>query len=199
MYYEIGPITSLPSKAMKRRMQLAYDGECISQINFPRSTSNFAGSGKMNNFVAYFEGQLQFPTEGVWTMYTASQDGSKLYIEEELVVNNNGMHKKMVEKDGSVTVSKDSLIKRFRLEYFKGETGANGLILKWEGPGKNKQAVNPTDFYMPDSFSLLGLPAYAFVTPYVSFVSCFSTIFSIFQRSKMQAFCSCLIVHDAIR
>jgi hypothetical protein len=134
---------------MKRIMHLAYDGECVPQIRFPKSTGNFAGSGKTNNFVAYFQGQLQFSAFGVWTLYTISQDGSKLYIEDELVVNNNGLHKVMVEKYGTINVT-DSLIKSFRLEYFKGEEGDNGLIMKWEGPGVDKTVIKSKDFYTPD-------------------------------------------------
>ncbi len=157
-------------------MELAYDGGCVSRINFPQSTSAFAGSGKTNNFVAYFEGQLQFPSAGKWTLYTASQDGSKLYIDGKQIVDNDGVHENMKEKSGTVEVTDNLLIKAFRLEYFKGDKRANnGLILKWKGPGKKKSIVQPTDFYTPSEFSIIGLPAYRFEIKNVSVVC--STIY----------------------
>jgi hypothetical protein len=167
MYYETGSLITLPSKRMKGLMHLGYGGECVPQIKFPKSTGNFAGSGKTNNFVAYFEGQLQFPAFGAWILFTISQDGSKLYIEDELVVNNNGLHNVMVEKNGTIDVA-ESLIKNFRLEYFKGEEGGNGLIMKWEGPGMDKTVVKSKDFYVPDQLSLIGLPAYIVQTDFVN-------------------------------
>ncbi len=158
VYYEAGPIESLPTTTMKKDMHLGYDGGCVSQINFPPSTSTFAGSGKSNNFIAYFEGQLKFPSAGMWTMFLKSQDGSKLYIDDQEVVNNDGVHKTMKQKRGTVEIAESSLIKTFRVEYFKGNKGPNGLILKWKGPGKRKSVVQPTDFYTPSEFIILGLP-----------------------------------------
>lgn len=157
VYYEAGPIESLPTTTMKKDMHLGYDGGCVSQINFPSSTSTFAGSGKSNNFIAYFEGQLKFPSAGMWTMFLKSQDGSKLYIDDQEVVNNDGVHKTMKQKRGTVEIAESSLIKTFRVEYFKGNKGPNGLILKWKGPGKRKSVVKTTDF-IPD-FGILLYPA----------------------------------------
>ncbi len=153
---------------MQQYMHLAYSGECISQINFSKSTSTFAGSGKTNNVIAIFAGQLRFPSAGSWTLYTASQDGSKLYIDDEVVINNDGVQKGMKEKSGTIDVTEVELIKEFRLEYFKGDLGANGLILKWKGPGKSKSVVQTTNFYTPTDVSIIGLPAYAISIPNVS-------------------------------
>jgi hypothetical protein len=167
VYYEADSLTSLPSESMKNNMHLAYDGECVPQINFPKSTGNFAGSGNEKNFVAYFEGQLQFSAFGAWTLYTTSQDGSILYIEDELVVDNNGLHRDMGEKYGTFDVT-DSLIKSFRLEYFKGKKGGNGLIMKWEGPDVDKTILKSNDFYAPESFSFVGLALFRFFVPWVT-------------------------------
>jgi len=143
-------------------MNLAYKGECVAQIKFPKSSDNFSGSGKTHNFVAYFEGHMKFPTPGTWVMYTTSWDGSKLYMEGELIVNNNGLHNVLVEKNGTIDIGdEESLVKHFRLEYFKGEKGENGLILKWKGPGSEKKEVRPADFHVPASFTITGLPSHA--------------------------------------
>jgi hypothetical protein len=159
-------LKELPSPSMQQYMHLAYSGECISQINFTQSTSSFAGSGKTNNVIAIFAGKLQFPSAGSWTLYTASQDGSVLYIDGE-VIDNDGVHKSMKEKSGTIDVTEE-LIKEFRLEYFKGDKGSNGLTLKWKGPGKTKSVVQTTDFYTPTDMGLIGLPTYLISIPNVS-------------------------------
>lgn len=168
VYYEAGPRKELPSPRMQQFMHLAYSGECVSQINFSQSTSYFAGSGKANNLIAVFAGKFQFPSAGRWTLYTSSQDGSKLYIDDEVVIHNDYVHKKMKEKSGIIDVAETDLVKDFRLEYFKGDSGANGLILKWKGPGKSKSVVQTTDFFIPTEAGLVGLPAYSIITPNVS-------------------------------
>lgn len=167
-YFETDSLDSLPSKSMQENMHLSYKHECVSQIKFLKSDGIFAGSDKSNNFVAYFDGQLKFPAAGTWTMYLKSQDGSKLFIEDVEVVNNDGLHSELVEKSGSIIINKGSLIKRFRLEYFKGWEGENGLILKWEGPGYSKISPGAADFYVNPNTIILGSPEFNIVIPNVS-------------------------------
>jgi len=167
-YYETDSLDSLPSKSMQENMHLPYKHECVSQIKFLKSYGIFAGSEKSNNFVAYFDGKLKFPAAGTWTMYLKSRDGSKLFIEGVEVVNNDGLHSEMVEKSGSIIVNKGSLIKRFRLEYFKGWEGENGLILKWEGPGYSKISPGAADFYVNPNTIILGSSETNIVIPNVT-------------------------------
>jgi len=83
-------------------------------------------------------------------MHTKSIDGSKLFIDNKLIVNNNGLHEVMVEKSGTIVVTEESLIKEFTLNYFKGSEGENGPILKWEGPGRIKSVVRSSHYYAPN-------------------------------------------------
>jgi len=39
-----------------------------------------------------FSGFIDVPADGQYTFYTSSDDGSKLYIDNQLVVNNDGEH-----------------------------------------------------------------------------------------------------------
>ncbi|MCH5374461.1 MAG: PA14 domain-containing protein, partial [Planctomycetes bacterium] len=63
-------------------------------MNVPQKTQN-------DKFALRFTGYLQIPRSGEYAFYTASDDGSRLYIGDELVVNNDGLHG-MKEKKGSV-------------------------------------------------------------------------------------------------
>ena len=142
-YYEVGPQVALPVNF--KELFLPYKEESVSEINYQYTDGNFAGSGKSQNVLAVFTGMLKFPSAGTWTMYTASDDGSKLYIDDQLVVNNNGVHNAMVEKSGTIVVDKSALGKSIRLEYFNND-GKNGLRLLWKGPNQPKTAVRGWNF-----------------------------------------------------
>ena len=158
-YYEAGRQVALPVDYSDRF--LPYKVDWVSEINYQYTDGNFAGSGKSKNVLAVFEGLLRFPSEGTWTMYTASDDGSKLYVDGQLVVNNNGIHNTMVEKSGTIVVDKSALGKWIRLEYFN-DVGKNGLILRWEGPNRPKTVIRGWNF---DPVGYLGTAAFYFILP----------------------------------
>jgi hypothetical protein len=73
--------------------------------------------------------------------YTSSDDGSRLYVGTELVVNNDGDHG-MTERNGKVTLkSGDHAIK---VTYYN-HGGPAGLSVYVEGPGLDKQSI-PEDW-----------------------------------------------------
>jgi serine protease Do len=84
-----------------------------------------------------FTGYLQVPAEGAYTFYAASDDGSRLYIGDRLVVDNDGMHS-MWEKYGFIPlkVGKHAIT----VTYFE-HAGEHDLKVSWEGPGIKKQPI----------------------------------------------------------
>jgi hypothetical protein len=54
-------------------------------------------------FALRFTGTLSVPKDGAYTFGTESDDGSRLYIDGKLVVNNDGLHG-MEEKTGKATL-----------------------------------------------------------------------------------------------
>ncbi|AHM62948.1 hypothetical protein D770_23515 [Flammeovirgaceae bacterium 311] len=101
--------------------------------------SNFSISPKTqsNYFGFVFEGQIQISTSGTYTFYSYSDDGSKLFINGSLVVNNDGTHGAQ-EKSGSVYLAAGKHnIKVTYFDYINGET----LAVKWAGPGFSKQLI----------------------------------------------------------
>ena len=89
-----------------------------------------------------FEGYIDIPTAGTWTFYTISDDGSKLYLDQDLIVNNDGLHG-AVEKSGSKDLATG--LQAFRLEYFE-RGGGQTVQLYWQGPGQAKQQVPDSAF-----------------------------------------------------
>jgi hypothetical protein len=74
-----------------------------------------------------FVGYLDVPVEGAYTLETISDDGSRLWLDDELVVDNDGGHGMRI-RSGRVALREG--LHRVRLDYFQG-TGSSGLEVWW--------------------------------------------------------------------
>ncbi len=97
-------------------------------ISSPPSTDGFG-------FV--FEGYLDVPSDGLYTFYTSSDDGSKLYIGSTEVVDNDGTHE-MQEASGQILLKAGK--HAIKVTMFD-RTGSEGLEVSWEGPSISKQLI----------------------------------------------------------
>lgn len=77
--------------------------------------------------------------------FLTSDDGSLLYLNEVLVVNNDFYHG-MLEVAGSAFLYAGDYVP-FRVDYFQGD-GGFGLELRWQGPGISKQIVPASAFFI---------------------------------------------------
>jgi alpha-L-fucosidase len=80
-----------------------------------------------------FEGLVEVPADEVYTFALDSDDGSRLWIGEELVVDNDGLHG-AVEVRGTIPLAKG--LHPLRVEWFN-KTGGGALDLRWaplDGP-----------------------------------------------------------------
>ena len=92
-----------------------------------------------------FEGLLQVPADGIYEFFLASDDGSRLYIGDTLVVDDDGIHG-LVEKSGHVGLRAG--LHPLRVEWFNAAAGM-GLTVLWAGPGFEKQAVPSAALCLP--------------------------------------------------
>ena len=111
-------------------------------IDWP--STQHAWTGLDSRFLEYWSarhtGVIHIPNSGNWTFYLRSDDGSKLWIDDVEIVDNQGHHA-MQERSGTVWL--DAGEHHLRTEFFE-HGGYAGLELKWEGPGLSKQTV-PTN------------------------------------------------------
>jgi hypothetical protein len=114
-----------------------YASTAVTSLNFSSTNGNFANSGRSENVGALFSGWIDIPEAGEWRLYTNSDDGSKLWIGDQLVVNNDGLHG-MVEVGGTVALARGR--HQVTVGFFERGGGA-GLIVSWEGPGTAKEVV----------------------------------------------------------
>lgn len=83
-----------------------------------------------DNFVYTFHGQLTLEEAGSYRFQTYSDDGSQLFIDGELVVDNGGNHApQRVESE----VELDAGVHRIEVTYFEN-SGGEELAVSWSGP-----------------------------------------------------------------
>ena len=92
---------------------------------------------RRDRFALRFEGNLKVTSPGIYRFFLSSDDGSRLYIDDQLVVNNDGLHG-MVEKSSEVTLNPGP--HPITVTYFDNG-GGDGLKLSWQGPGIQKQPI----------------------------------------------------------
>jgi hypothetical protein len=90
-----------------------------------------------NQFGMIFTGYVRIPNRGVYTFHTLSNDGSVLFIGDDLVVDNDSPHPTRLQ---SGQIALEPGLHRLRLEYFQAG-GAKALEVHVEGPGMPKQQV----------------------------------------------------------
>jgi hypothetical protein len=98
--------------------------------------------GRENGWGLVYSGYIEVPTDGLYTFFVNSDDGSKLFLGDSLVVSNDGSHGS-VEKSGEVPLKAGK--HRMKLTYFE-DVGGENLVLSYRGPGIPKQEV-PASMY----------------------------------------------------
>jgi hypothetical protein len=88
-------------------------------------------------FGVVFNGYISIGQPGNYTFYTASDDGSKLYIDHNEVVDNDGSHG-VITKSGDVYLAQG--MHEIRIDYFNS-LGGFWLDAFYKGPGISRQII----------------------------------------------------------
>jgi hypothetical protein len=108
-------------------------------------------------FAIDYNGRFWIENPGVYQFSLTSDDGSKLYIDDEVVVDNDGIHPPQVKMGG---VELSGGIHRIRVSYFQGPREHVALVLQVAGPGEAwrifsteelKPPPNPETWAYPDA------------------------------------------------
>jgi len=97
-----------------------------------------------DNFALRFTGLVKAPADGLYVFYTSSDDGSRLYIGDKLVVDNDGLHGVM-EMGGLIRLSKG--LYPITVTFFE-KTGGEELKVFFEGPGLSKKEIPPAALFL---------------------------------------------------
>lgn len=96
-----------------------------------------AGKQRADKFAFEFTAYIKIAKDGIYTFFTQSDDGSKLFIDDEEVVDNDGDHG-TVEKAGKAALKKG--YHKIRVMYFDSG-GGNELKVLIQAEGKEKMEI----------------------------------------------------------
>lgn len=128
-----------------------YEGRWSNLPDFDSLTPTSSGTteaptvsvaGKEDEFALLFEGVFMAPKDGIYTFYTTSDDGSALWIGDEKVVDNDGLHA-AEERSGQVALKAGW--HPIQVAMFEAG-GSQALSVAVRPPGGSKRAVTVADF-----------------------------------------------------
>ncbi len=97
-----------------------------------------------NNFALTFDGFIEIEKTGDYTFYLASNDGSRLYLDRRLLIDNDGEHGP-TERAGEIRLEKG--MHALRVEYFQSG-GGKMLQLYYKGPGIPRKIIPGSVLYL---------------------------------------------------
>ncbi|HEX6352656.1 family 16 glycoside hydrolase [Actinophytocola sp.] len=106
-----------------------------------------ADFGLESNFITHAIGNINIAEAGNYTFRLTSDDGSRLYIDDQVVVDHDGLHGE-TSKDGTVTLTAG--YHSLRTEFFEAG-GEQVLRLAWQPPGAADFAVVPNSVLSTDA------------------------------------------------
>jgi hypothetical protein len=110
-------------------------------INFEWGHDAPPGLGQVDHFSARWTGRLLIRDSGVYEFFLTSDDGSRLFIDEQLVVDNWGLHATAAQQ---ASTPLESGIHLLRVEYFETSGDAN-LKLEWSSKAFARRLLGGDD------------------------------------------------------
>ena len=129
-----------PTTLPEFRSLTAFGAEVVDAINYQSTNSAFAGSGKSDNVGAVFLGYITVPQSDFYTFYLESDDGSKFYLGDDLIVNNDGVHA-MTEKSTGLTWADVTIPVKF------GSTNELFVVYRADGDDVSPLKLNWFEFH----------------------------------------------------
>jgi len=116
---------------------------CLKQLDITNRdfTEGFPGvEGLVEWFALQIEFQIQVAQGGSYQFDLASDDGSKLYVNGDMIIDNDGQHS-IEEVSGSVNLAPG--LHSLRIEYFQGPRYRIALELFWTPPFQAERSYIP--------------------------------------------------------
>ncbi len=104
-----------------------------------------------DEFAVRYTGYVEVPEDGQYTFWTGSDDGSRLEIGNEVVVDNDGTHP---YEEESGTIDLEAGTHRITVTFFE-RTGQESLSVFWAGPGFGREQIPDSVLVRNDSAASL--------------------------------------------
>ena len=119
----------------------------VSPRNYTEGFPTAKMESVVDNFAIRFRGKIAIETPGTYTFALNSDDGSKLYINRNLVVNNDGIHTPRYVQ-GSLELAAG--MHHIEIHYFQGQPYQIALQWFYQPPNGQEQIVPPEMIYLPE-------------------------------------------------
>jgi parallel beta-helix repeat protein len=113
------------------------------QLTGTSTSFDISPATRATSFAFNFTGFIYVPSDGQYTFYTNSDDGSNLYIDNVLVVNNDGLHA-AIEKSGTIGLKAGK--HAISVGYIQAGVDKS-LDVRYAGPGISKQIIPSSALY----------------------------------------------------
>ena len=135
-------------------------------INFSETTSTWETkdpsasdsilTGYDDNFAIRFKGTLIIPTSGTYGFKLESNAGSRLYVDSELVIDNDGLAVFSSPAEGSASLGQGN--HTLEVQYFDN-TGNHGIVLSWTPPSGAESVIPSANLVYPTASEYCDLSA----------------------------------------
>ena len=119
----------------------------VSPRNYTTGFPTAKMASVVDNFAIRFRGKLAIETPGTYTFALNSDDGSKLYINRNLVVDNDGIHPPRYVQ-GNLELAAG--MHHIEIHYFQGQPYQIALQWFYQPPNGQEQIVPPEMIYLPE-------------------------------------------------
>lgn len=110
------------------------------KLGFPGVTDRFEW------FAIDYTGRFWIEKPGLYSFVLTSDDGAILYIDDQLIADNDGMHQ---VQDRRCSIRLYRGIHRIRVSYFQGPRFQVALVLRVAGPGEELRIFSTEEFKPP--------------------------------------------------
>lgn len=101
-------------------------------------------NAKIDEYFGFkFDGYIRVPSDGIYTFYLESNDGSRLYIDGAELIENDANHGSITEP-GSIGLKAG--LHKIDLKYFQAG-GGKALKVSWEGPSFNRREIRANELF----------------------------------------------------
>jgi hypothetical protein len=106
-------------------------------------TLSLEKSRQVNNFAFLYDGYILIPKDGLYTLYLESNDGSVLFLDDYLLIDNDGQHGTNEEQ---TSISLREGMHKIAVRYFQAGGGST-FHVSWKGPEIAKQEIQAAFLY----------------------------------------------------
>lgn len=114
-------------------------GDSPSANGFPGMPTSLQNAVGLEGYALDCYGYLNVETSGMYTFKTLSDDGVRLVIQDQVIINNPGLHAPTTDVSASRELQRGP--NKINMIYYQGPHTQIALQLKWSGPNLAEQVV----------------------------------------------------------